>query len=429
MLTRLEISGFKSFTDFEVDFAPLTVIAGANASGKSNLIEALCLVQGLAIRGSFGAGLNHQGNLKDLFTKYDQHSSADRISIGLEYRVPNNYLEGFGKGLILFERFRYEVEITNRDNERLGTGYEITQERLFTDDKQPRKYFLNQGAKDRKEEISKNHPLSNVTTTIEWTELSEASISSDPHLFASKRLISEIITTDLINPSNFSDYEQSKNVSRSQDPNGILPSLVRLKHVGLDHLHSLGSRVRRIVNDVVDIDVYTDDYNRSTVTATDTEGRSFLASNLSEGTLRIIALASYLLKRKPNQVLLIEEPENGIDPRVITELLALLVDLSVNHNEAKGEQWQVICTTHSPILLQAVLNIEDQEEIKVLLTNKVGYLRNIGGKRYKLKSTRMNPVIRKESVDGDSTPLELYTLREAMEYLSPAMEEKIQEDA
>ena len=48
MLTYLKINGFKSFQNFEMEFTPLTVIAGANASGKSNLFDALKLLARLA---------------------------------------------------------------------------------------------------------------------------------------------------------------------------------------------------------------------------------------------------------------------------------------------------------------------------------------------------------------------------------------------
>ena len=41
MITYIKINGFKSFHNFEMEFAPFTVIAGANASGKSNLFDAL----------------------------------------------------------------------------------------------------------------------------------------------------------------------------------------------------------------------------------------------------------------------------------------------------------------------------------------------------------------------------------------------------
>lgn len=48
MITRIEIDGFKSFKDFAMEFTPLTVIAGANASGKSNLFDALQLLSDIA---------------------------------------------------------------------------------------------------------------------------------------------------------------------------------------------------------------------------------------------------------------------------------------------------------------------------------------------------------------------------------------------
>lgn len=48
MITQIEIDGFKTFKDFKVEFAPFQVIVGANASGKSNLFDALQLLGKLA---------------------------------------------------------------------------------------------------------------------------------------------------------------------------------------------------------------------------------------------------------------------------------------------------------------------------------------------------------------------------------------------
>jgi AAA15 family ATPase/GTPase len=48
MLTRIEIDGFKTFEDFGLDLKPLTAIVGPNASGKSNLFDALRFLSLLA---------------------------------------------------------------------------------------------------------------------------------------------------------------------------------------------------------------------------------------------------------------------------------------------------------------------------------------------------------------------------------------------
>ncbi len=44
MLTQIEIDGFKTFKDFQVELAPFQVIVGPNGSGKSNLFDALLLL-------------------------------------------------------------------------------------------------------------------------------------------------------------------------------------------------------------------------------------------------------------------------------------------------------------------------------------------------------------------------------------------------
>ena len=44
MLTRIEIDSFKTFEGFGLDLGPMQVILGPNASGKSNLFDAIRLL-------------------------------------------------------------------------------------------------------------------------------------------------------------------------------------------------------------------------------------------------------------------------------------------------------------------------------------------------------------------------------------------------
>ena len=79
MLTRIKIDGFKSFTNFEMEFSSLTVIAGTNASGKSNLFDALKLLSRLAgvdLRTAFS---EQRGNPSELFTQYSEHDFAQEM--------------------------------------------------------------------------------------------------------------------------------------------------------------------------------------------------------------------------------------------------------------------------------------------------------------------------------------------------------------
>ena len=47
MLTHLEIERFKSLRKVALDLGPLNIFIGTNASGKSNLFDALRVLQGI----------------------------------------------------------------------------------------------------------------------------------------------------------------------------------------------------------------------------------------------------------------------------------------------------------------------------------------------------------------------------------------------
>ena len=49
MITRVKIRGYKSLNDFSVDLGPIAVIVGPNASGKSNVLDALQLLAGFGV--------------------------------------------------------------------------------------------------------------------------------------------------------------------------------------------------------------------------------------------------------------------------------------------------------------------------------------------------------------------------------------------
>ena len=73
------------------------------------------------------------------------------------------------------------------------------------------------------------------------------------------------------------------------------------------------------------------------------DGRTLPASQASDGMLYVLGYLALLHAPDPPKVLLIEEPENGIHPHRLTELLAILRDL-VGENPGT----QVLMTTHSP---------------------------------------------------------------------------------
>ena len=117
MITKIEIDGFKSFKDFEMEFTPLTVIAGVNASGKSNLFDALQLLSRMAevdLRTAFG---EQRGDASELFLAYSEEKSLTKMSFAVEMLVDKKVKDNWGGEEILkYTRLRYEVKISRRKN-------------------------------------------------------------------------------------------------------------------------------------------------------------------------------------------------------------------------------------------------------------------------------------------------------------------------
>lgn len=70
------------------------------------------------------------------------------------------------------------------------------------------------------------------------------------------------------------------------------------------------------------------------------------ASNVSDGLLFVLAYLTVLYLPEPPRVLLIEEPENGIHPARLEQVLTILRDLVSEQNHT-----QVVLTSHSPYVV------------------------------------------------------------------------------
>lgn len=73
----------------------------------------------------------------------------------------------------------------------------------------------------------------------------------------------------------------------------------------------------------------------------DTFGQTYWANELSEGTLYFLALLAIIHQPNPPKLLLLEEPEKGIHPRRISEIMDFIFEL------AELKNIQVILSTHS----------------------------------------------------------------------------------
>jgi len=85
MLTSITIRNFKSFHEATLPLAPLTLLIGANASGKSNAIEAIRFLSWLA-RGQRLGSIQYDIQSSDLIVRGNTHDllSHGALSFGFD---------------------------------------------------------------------------------------------------------------------------------------------------------------------------------------------------------------------------------------------------------------------------------------------------------------------------------------------------------
>lgn len=431
MITRVEISGFKTFTDFAVDLTPLSVIAGANASGKSNFLDALRVIQGVATGKTLASALAGRGRAADYFTKYDQGQSSKTIVFAVEILIPPTWQRG-GKELPLSAtRFRYEVGFFHDPTKQ--NFFVVGHERLLMLDAERdewvRRNFPNPVASSLVRYPAQPEPpliehqilweqtdtelfLPGVTNQrVQQTRLSIANDHSDIHLAAVRGYFDNLVYLDLLDPQNFSNFED-----RTVNDSLILRELKDLAQNHPEDLHLLSMRVGSIAKPVYRINVSVDEFDRLTLVAEHRNGARYLAGSLSEGTLRTLALTTLLFSKAPQRTILLEEPENGIDPRVLGKFVELLLDLATDLMD-DVPFIQLICTTHSPALLEMIVETDASQHATGYLASVRNKVVERDGEKVTQEATDINPIIRDIDAPVAESRLERATLGQAKRYM------------
>lgn len=108
-------------------------------------------------------------------------------------------------------------------------------------------------------------------------------------------------------------------------------------------------------------------------------GQLIPASQASDGTLLVLAYLAILHLPQPPRVLLVEEPENGVHPKRLRDVLTVLRELV--HEQS---HMQIVLTTHSPY----VVDLFSPEEVTLCTMQDNG----------EVKSTRLSesPTVRRQ---------------------------------
>ncbi len=433
MITYLKINGFKSFHNFEMEFTPFTVIAGANASGKSNLFDALTLLSRLAETDNLKRAFSEQrGEFIELFTQYGDDNYASEMEFVVEMLVNKNIKDAWGnKTKLKYTRLRYELSIKRITNFSGIQDLAVSKENLSKLNHEediwvtgiiPKKSLefwrpkvvtgkrgipyietvhengldIIQVPQDGTPGNKRRFPLSNATRTV----LSSFDTIDFPHVLAAKEEMKSWKFLQL-NPE---DLRQATSKNNGEDTisvsgKNLAAALFRIKQNDKYSLKEISRKLNSFLPNFIEVDVVDDNENKQyLIKIKDVDKKEFSSRVLSEGTLRILALCILEFDDKHTGLLCFEEPENGIHPFRIKAMTELLKDLSVDFNEVEIPLRQVIVNTHSPVLVSNMEVWKNDKNVSIWYAQTRSTLTDFNGLRLKLNSTKISPVIKDNSL-------------------------------
>lgn len=391
MLTRLKIEGFKNLRGVDLRFGPLTCIAGQNGVGKSNLFDAIELLSNLASMPLLKAATKVRGTggrlsgIQQLFGRYGGAESVIRLSA--EMIVPRQVNDDFDRPAEATATcLRYTVELALRpgEAEHQGPALQLQEEELvalsldtatrelkFLPNKPWRERYL-KGPGSRSSPFIETlpdgaiklwgdkggggRPFAVPAAKSPQTVLSGVIASTHPTALAARREMQSWRMLQL-EPSALRAPDEFGDEARVSSTGGHMPNALR--RIGCQA--ELANLLSDLIPGVLAIGVDSDEARQQRVLRVKLRDRhDYDASSLSDGTLRFIALGLLGLDPLTTGLVCLEEPENGIHPLRVPEMMRLVQSLaedmpvdSVNDVAARSASpRQVIINTHSPLVVK-----------------------------------------------------------------------------
>jgi predicted ATPase len=327
----------------EIELEPLNVIIGPNASGKSNLIEAIALLK--ATPTDLMVPIRKGGGISDFLWKGGKESPIAVIDATLE--PPED-----GRRQMLL---RYQMKFTETGQRLELVNEAIENEQPYPGENEP--YFFYR--------YQEGNPVINVQTEIEGRKkrsLERETLSPDQSVLSQRKDPDQYPQLTYLS-NQFAQIGLYRNWEIGRDAAPRLPQKTDLpeyplledgSNLGLvlnNLQHKIGSRV--LIETLKKFDERAEEisiniYGGTVQIFIREEGLKdpIPATRLSDGTLRFLFLMALLMHPNPGPLVCIEEPEIGFHPDILPTVAKML--------EAASERTQLIITTHSDFLISAL---------------------------------------------------------------------------
>ncbi len=370
MIDTIIIDNFKSIKHAKFDLQKVNLFIGPNNSGKTNTLNAITFVFNNLLNG-------FKGDLPDTFRRYyfgflkeDEFIFKEPVSVTFIKKTENKteyyVIEFWGltKGNTIIKREMFAVaykplpeDFRIHDWKNFTSHFSLLMINSLNDDYLSSKLNTESSNFEHTKIFftPNNKP---VISSIEKTEAEKALFDdqtvSNYNLAKELQKLNSYLAIYNPNPEKIKD----ENVLTTEnylfpDASNLVSFLDNMRDEYPDIFQKINDDLKKCVSEASDIrfkKIKTNGQISKQLGIADKFGHVFWADELSEGTLYFLALLSIIHQPKPSRLLLIEEPEKGIHPRRLHEIMQFIFML------ADEKEVQIILTSHSP---QIVNEFED----------------------------------------------------------------------
>jgi predicted ATPase len=366
MLDTLAVQNYRTLRDFVIPLGPLTLITGANGTGKSNIYKALRLLADVAQGGVIGSLAREGGLASTLWAGPETISRAmKRGDVRIEGAVRKKAVS-LGLGFAGSE-FGYSIDL----------GFPVRITSAFSLDPVIKGEYVWAGPVSRPSAILVERRGSLVRSRVEgdeWQIVHEHIGDFDSMLSqtADPRRAPELsVLREQIRSWRFYDHFRTDFAAPARMPQ-IGTHTPVLGHDGTDLAAALQT-IREIgdadafdeaVNDAfpgASVEIEVHDGRFETTMLQRGLLRALKAVELSDGTLRYLLWIAALLSPRPPQLLVLNEPETSLHPDLLPALARLMA--------TAARRSQVFVVSHAASLITA---LEAQGCLSLTLSKELG---------------------------------------------------------
>jgi predicted ATPase len=372
MLTKLTLKNFKGFHNAELKLGPLSLVIGANASGKSNLRDALRFIHGIArgynlaeiIGEKYGEGGYREWSGLRGGAREVCRAGTNAFRLLLEFQ-PTRGGEPRPVKYPRLVKYKYwiEVEIAGTSAARVkAEGLYCNDQIIFDshpdwdepDQRDPQHIMLRLPKSERHKKMGpKIEALAHQPVLTQMTALAR---QQDVEWMVKEGVEHTMAELEAMRFVDFVPEAMRRPSLPGQiilsDQGENLSSVLQAICEDSQSKQSLLSWIQQLTPmDVVDLDFVSDTQGKILLQLIEKDGRKISAYSASDGTLRFLGVLAAFLGPKPARFYFLEEIDTGIHPARLFLLMNLL------EIRSKNAGLQIFSTTHSPQMLRLLRDL------------------------------------------------------------------------